>query len=58
MNTAYYTLPIVKFLVCDDNEGTHEADNNRDFRETDALLNKLRGENPDVAYTLYAEVDA
>lgn len=52
-------LPVVSFVICDhDNEEMHEADNNRDFEETDALLNRLREENPDTNYTMYAEVDA
>ena len=58
MAYLFHSLPVVKFVICDDDEGTHEADNNRDFEESDALLNRLREENPDVAYTLYAEVEA
>lgn len=58
MGYLFHTLPVVKFIVCDDDEETHEADNNRDFEESAALLNRLREENPDVLYTLYAEVEA
>ena len=58
MTYLFHTLPVVKFVICDDDECTYEADNNRDFQESDALLNRLREENPDVLYTLYAEIDA
>ena len=58
MSYLFHTLPVVKFVICDDDEGTHEADNNRDFEESEALLNRLREENPCVCYLLYAEVDA
>lgn len=58
MSYTFHTLPVVRFVIGEDGERTHEADNNRDFEEADALLNHLRKNNPDVAYTLFAEVEA
>lgn len=58
MNSNLRTIPVVKYFIGDDDEGLHEADNPQDFDESVALLERLRDENPDVLYTLCAEVDA
>ena len=57
MSRLFSTLPVVKFIICDDDGKRHEADNNRDFEGTYALLNRLREENQEVLYTIYAVVD-
>lgn len=54
----FHTLPVLAFGISDDDEGHHEADNNRDFDDTVKLLEKLRTENPTVLYIMYAEIDA
>ena len=54
----FHTLPVISFGVSDDDEDHHQADNNCDFDETVKLLKKLRTENPDVLYMMYAEIDA
>ena len=58
MSYQLHTIPVVKYFIGDDDEGLHEADNPQGFEESAALLERLRAENPDVLYTLCAEVDA
>lgn len=58
MNYKLSTLPVVKYIIADDDEGTYEADNPADFDETCALLERLREESPENQHTLYAEIDA
>ena len=52
------TIPVVKYFIGDSDEGIHEADSPQDFDGSCALMERLREENPDIIYTLYAEVDA
>lgn len=54
----YQTVPVIEYLISDDDEGINHAENTTSFEETDALLQKLRAENPDVTYTMFAEIDA
>jgi len=54
----YQTVPVVEYLISDDDEGITHADNTTSFDETDTLLQKLRLENPDITYTMFAEIDA
>ena len=51
-------LPVKGFIVCDTDENVHEADDTTSFDQADDLLNKLRLENPDSVYSMYAEIDA
>jgi hypothetical protein len=55
--SEWHTVLVSRFFVCDDDEGVHEADNPLSFEQTDALLTKLRDENPTVNYSLVAELD-
>ena len=57
MSHVFYTLPIVKFIICDEDEGTHEAFNNQDYDASLALMARLRKENPNLDYELYAEIE-
>jgi hypothetical protein len=54
----YQTIPVVEYAICDSDEDMHYAEDRNSFDRTDELLHKLRSENPDVEYTMYAEVDA
>lgn len=58
MTSNLRTIPVVKYFIGDREEWLHEADNPQDFDESVALLERLRDENPEVPYTLCAEVDA
>lgn len=49
---------MVRFVIADDDSGTHEADDPRDFDAAAALLEKLRAQTPRMQFTLLAEVDA
>ncbi len=53
----YQTVPVITYLICDDDEGIIHADNTTSFDETDTLLQKLRLENRDITYTMFAEID-
>lgn len=55
--SAVHILEVVSFGISDDDEGHHEADDSLDFIKTLVLLKKLRTENPDVVYAMYAEID-
>lgn len=58
MSYQLHTIPVLKYFIADDDEGTHEADNPQDFDGACELLERMRKENPDTTYTLCAEVDA
>lgn len=58
MNYQLHTIPIVKYFICDDDEGLHEADNPQDLYESAALLERLRDDKPSTLFTLCAEVAA
>lgn len=53
----YQTVPVIEYLIGDDDEGITHADNTTSFDETVTLLQKLRLENPEGAYTMFAEID-
>lgn len=52
------SLPVSRYVICDDDENVHQADNNRDFSEADALLHRLREADPTIDFRLYAEISA
>ncbi len=52
------TVPVVRFIICDDDEGMHEPDNPVSFESADEMLRNLREQNPEVNYTMIAEIDA
>lgn len=54
----FVRVPVNGFMVCDDDENVHHADNTLSFADTNKLLQKLRTENPDIEYTMFAEIDA
>ncbi len=58
MDYQFCTIPVVRFFISDSDEGIHEAAWPQDFEASCALLEKLRSENPDISYTLCAEIDA
>ena len=58
MTSNLRTIPVVKYFIGDGSEEPYEADNPQDFDESVALLERLRDENPEVLYTLCAEIDA
>lgn len=54
----YRTVPVIEFCICDDDEGMHHADDRLSFEDTKKTLWELRIANPDIEYTLIAEIDA
>ena len=54
----YQNVPVVEYLISDDDEGITYADNTTSFDETNTLLQKLRLKNPDITYMMFAEIDA
>lgn len=54
----YQSIPVIEYMISDTDEGMHHADNRNSFEQTDELLQKLRDDNPDVEYTMFAEIDA
>lgn len=56
--SIYQTVPVIEYLISDDDEGITYADDTTSFDKTDTLLQKLRLENPEITYTMYAEIDA
>lgn len=56
--SRFETVLVERYFIGDDDEGIHEADNPASFDDTDALLEKLRSENPTVNYTMCAAIDA
>lgn len=58
MRSQYMNIPVTQFLISGDDETVHEADDPASFEQTDDLLNRLREENPNVTYSLLAEIDA
>lgn len=57
-SSAWETVLVSRYGISDEDEGLHEADNPRSFDETSALLEKLRAENPDLGFTMFALIDA
>jgi hypothetical protein len=57
--SEFFTLPVVQFLVCEEDEdwGIFHPDG-RGFENAEKLLEKLRAEYPDASFTLVAEIDA
>ena len=51
------TLYVKSYLVGDDDENIHVADNPQSFDNTVTLLLKLRAENRDTTFTMFAELD-
>lgn len=56
--SKYHSIPVVEYMISDSDEGIHHADNRNSFEQTDELMQKLRADNPDVEYTMFAEIDA
>lgn len=57
-SSSWETLLVSRFGISDEDEMVHEADNPRSFDETSALLEKLRKDNPDVGFMMFAVLDA
>ena len=53
----YMNLPIKSFAVCSEDEDVEQADDVTSFEQAEDLLNKLRNEQPDKAWSLVAEID-
>ena len=54
----YFTVPIVRFFVEDEDGLNFEADDDTSFDESDELLSRLRTQSPDENYRLVAIIDA
>lgn len=52
----WLTLPVVSFQIMDSDEVWHHPENSRSFEDAEALLEKLKAENPGKDYTMYAEL--
>ena len=53
----FFTVPIVRFFVEDEDGLNFEADDDTSFDEAAELLIRLRKQNPDEEYRLIAIVD-
>lgn len=51
-------LVLIEFVICDDDENVHKAEDSTSYQATLALLAELRSESPDVTFILYAKLDA
>ena len=51
-------LEVVEFVICDDDENVHKAEDPTNYQNTLTLLSALRGADQDVQFTLYAKIQA
>ena len=51
-------LEVVEFVICDDDENVHKAEDSTHCQDTLSLLSALRSADPDVQFTLYAKIQA
>ena len=51
-------LEVVEFVICDDGENVHKAEDSTHYQDTLSLLSALRSADPDVQFTLYAKIQA
>lgn len=51
-------LEVVEFVICDDDENVHKAEDPTHYQNTLTLLSALRSADPDVQFTLYAKIQA
>jgi hypothetical protein len=52
----WVTVPVSSYQIMDSDEKWHHPDNPLDFDQANALLEKLKSENPGKDYTLFAEL--
>lgn len=58
MDGEFLTLPVVRFVICNDAGDDDEEPEIAGFDAADELLEKLRAENTDTTYWMMAEIDA
>ena len=51
-------LEVVEFVICDDDENVHKAEDPTHYQNTLTLLSALRSADQDVQFTLYAKIQA
>jgi hypothetical protein len=51
-------LEVVEFVICDDDENVHKAEDPTHYQNTLTLLSALRSADQDVQFTLYAKIKA
>jgi hypothetical protein len=51
-------LEVVEFVICDDDENVHKAEDPTNYQNTLTLLSALRSADQDVQFTLYAKIQA
>ena len=51
-------LEVVEFVICDDGENVHKAEDSTHYQDTLSLLSALRSADQDVQFTLYAKIQA
>ena len=51
-------LEVVEFVICDDDENVHKAEDPTHYQNTLTLLSELRSADQDMQFTLYAKIQA
>ena len=51
-------LEVVEFVICDDDENVHKAEDPTHYQNTLTLLSALRSADQGVQFTLYAKIQA